>query len=185
MNDARVAQQPSSASVARRSGRVFLAQVLFVGMLVAAVAGGLWTITRDQTRVAAAPGTLAGMPLQEVMTGEAALARMEGLHGKEVGLRDGWIAVYQHGGVLWVGEAESAAVAERLTARMTERIEDGNPMFRHLGIESIGRVAAHKVTDGSALHYYYQLGEKVVWITAPQESGHPFVEEAMAALSGS
>jgi hypothetical protein len=183
MNEAMTTREAPAESRVRRTGSVFLAQALFVGLLLGDVIVGLWTIARDQTRLAAAPAVLAGMALQNITTGDAALAMMERLHGKEIDLVDGWVAIYQRGGALWVGETTSEAAAEKLTTQMTEGIEDGNPMFRHLGTESFGSVTAHKVTDGSTTHYYYQLREKVVWIAAPQESGQRFVEEAIAALS--
>jgi hypothetical protein len=183
MNDAVATQGPPTVAHARRSIRVFAAQTIFAGLLLAAVAGTLWTITRDQTRLAEAPAVLAGMYVQDVTTGPAALSSMERLHGTGIGLKDGWIATYQHGGVLWVGEAESAEAAAELADRMTEGIENGNPMFRHLGTETVGVVTAHKVTDGATLHYYYARGDKVFWISAPADSGQEFVEEAIAALS--
>lgn len=182
MNDAKAERQLLVPPRGRSVG-VFLTQALFIGVLLSAIAGGLWTITRDQTRLATAPGLLAGMPLQDVTTGEAALAMIERLHGKDVGLKDGWVAIYQHGGVLWVGEAQDQTAAEALTAQMTERIEDGNPLFQHLGTESFGTVTTHKVTDGSTTHYYYRLGARIVWISEPKESGRQFVEEAIAELS--
>ncbi len=166
-----------------RSIHVVAAQALFIGLLLAAVAGTLWTITQDQTRLAEAPAVLAGVYLLDVTTGPAALTSMESLHGTGIGLKDGWIAAYDQGGVLWVGEAENAAAAQELTDRMTEGILDGNPMFRHLGTESFGGVTAHKVTDGMTLHYYYGRGNKVFWISVPAQSGPEFVEEAIAVLS--
>lgn len=181
MNEATATQPSPATSKARRS--VPLVTALFAVLLLAAVAGSLWAVTREQTRLAEAPAVLAGISLVNVTTGAEALSSMERLHGKGIGLEDGWIATYGQGGVLWVGEAESAAAASRLMIRMNERIEDGNEMFTHLGTESFGDVITHKVTDGSMLHYYYGVGDKVVWITAPAESGEQFVEEAIATLS--
>jgi len=183
VNNEVATQDPRAMARPRRSVRVLAAQALFAGLLLAAVAGALWTITRDQTHLAEAPAVLAGVHLLNVTTGQAALASMEHLHGTGIDLKDGWIAAYDQGGVLWVGEAENAAAAQELTDRMTEGILDGNPVFRHLGTESFGVVTAHKVTDGMTFHYYYGLGNKVFWISEPAQSGPEFVEEAIAVLS--
>jgi len=162
---------------------VRLVQAAFVLGLAAAVAIGLFSITREQTK-SGAPSAIAGMRLVENVTGERAVSEMTSLHKSDIRIRGGWVGHYEHGAAIFVGEASSEADAAQLVAEMTARISAGNEMFVHQGQQDVQGRTIHVVKSGNQMHYYYERGTKVIWIAAPvgMDPGG-FVGEALQQVS--
>ncbi len=181
-----VSAAASSATLPRGRGgwAVRLIPAAFVLGLLAAVAFGLYTITRDQT-AGGPPKALGGMALTASETGQAALAEMTTMHQSDIHITDGWVAHYDHNAIVYVGQAGSDADALKLVSDMTARIvQGGNAMFAHQGQQSVEGLTVHVVKSGDQMHYYYGRGNKVIWIAAPvgMDPG-AFVSEALQRVS--
>ena len=166
----------NSASAATRPPRrlhgatVKVVPMLFVVVLVAAVATGLWNAANEQD--GPAPRSLGGLQLGQTITGPEAVAQMSKLHGKGVGVVDGYIAHYQGpsgGAVLYVGQTASEGDAALLLKQMEERIGAGNQYFTNLKATTVGGVKIFSVLSGKQTHYFWQAGDLVNWIGFDQD----------------
>ena len=95
------------------------------------------------------------------------MAEMSRLHGKGVGLKDGYVAHYDGpsgGAVLYVGSAESEKAAADLLGQMEERIGPNNRYFTGLRSVVVEGVRLFSVRSGQESHYFWQVGDKVVWL---------------------
>lgn len=179
-----VAEAPQIDSPTRKKGGrvVRLVQLAFLIGIAAAVAFGLYSITREQT-AGGAPEALGGMQLLQKETGAAAVAEMSALHQSDIRITGGWVGHYQHSAVIYVGEATSGSDAARLVDQMTSRIRQANGMFAHQGQEDVDGLIVHVVKSGDQMHFYYARGKKVIWIAGPigMDPGG-FVNEALTII---
>lgn len=150
----------------RRPGRIGRWMPLVFGaILLFAVVAGLWNAANPPA--GPAPPGLAGLRLTRTVTGAEAVAEMSRLHGKGVGLKDGYVAHYDGpsgGAVLYVGSAESEGAAAELLGQMEERIGPDNRYFTGLRPLVVEGVRLFFVRSGQESHYFWQAGDKVVWI---------------------
>ncbi|MDR5695151.1 MAG: hypothetical protein QN198_01775 [Armatimonadota bacterium] len=116
------------------------------------------------------PPVLAGLRLEEVVTGRAAVEEINRLHGRPVISDSGVIA--QYGGELgkatvWITRARSPLQATWLLWRMNRRMRRGIQVFSApQQLEMEGRVVF--VTEGlGQKHFYYQSGALILWLAAP------------------
>ncbi len=138
---------------------------VFALLLVAVVTVGLWSAANVQQ--GGAPASLGTYRLSQVTTGAAAVAQMSRLHGKGVGVVDGYVAHYEsssNGAMLYVGETASEKDASGLLRQMEERIGAGNQYFTNLKPLTVNGVKLFTVHSGPETHYFWQTGKKVVWI---------------------
>lgn len=159
----RVAESRDSAP---RWGRILmrLLPLAFAVALVWAVASGLWSAANPSMGVA--PQGFAGYRLAETVTGPQAVAQMSRLHGKGVGVVDGYVAHYDGpsgGAMVYVGEAASEKDALLLLDQMRERIAAGNQYFTDLKPLTVNGVQAFSVRSGQESHYFWQVGKRVIW----------------------
>ncbi len=156
----RARQTPTS-----RNHLVRLFPLIFAVLLVTAVAVGLWNASTLQQGVA--PGNLGAYELGDLVTGPAAVAQMSRLHGKGVGVMDGYVAHYSGpsgGAVLYVGEAASEKDSVELLRQMEERIAAGSRYFAGLRRLTVEGVEVFTVRSGPETHYFWQTGKRVIWI---------------------
>lgn len=111
------------------------------------------------------PATLANLPLSAQITGQAALADIERLHGTTIPMVDGAIANYGDGqAVLWISSTWLPFMAARQVAAMANRIAGGGSPFTPIGTDEIEGVTVYAVTGMGQNHYYFQLDRRVVWL---------------------
>lgn len=140
-------------------------QSLFVGWVVYQVGGGLWRLSAGAQW--AVPHELAGLGLVESSSGEQAVHEMTKLHGKDVEVRDGYVARYRGQGaevVLYVGQVADARAAADLSERMGALIAGGNGPFKGLRRVEAGGRSVYYGSGLGAEHYFYQVDDKVVWL---------------------
>lgn len=166
----------------RRSGLVLAVQLLFVTGIGMGVAIGLVQATRGQTNTSQLPSELGGLRLLQVMAGPDALAEIYRLHQKDLGLVDGWVGHYEEGATVWVSQATDEAQAAALLAAMTRDIQAGEGGFQHEGEEQIQGVAVHRVRGQGGAHFYYQKGDRAVWVTAPPTVARAFLAQAVEGI---
>jgi hypothetical protein len=155
----------------RRRNLVRFVPVAFAVVLVVAVFSGLWSAANGPD--GPAPRSLAGMSLAQLIAGPEAVSQMSKLHGKGVGVVDGYIAHYQGSGggaVLYVGRMGSVENAVALNQQMVDRIAVGNPMFTDLSSLTVEGTEVFKVRSGPESHYFWREGELINWIGFDRDS---------------
>ena len=157
------------------------AVVAFAIVLIGAVARGLWSAAADH-EPATAPVQLAGYQLLSVMTGDEALGEITKFHGKEISVVEAWIGHYQEDGAVWVARAASVDEAAQFVAAMARGIQKGGTPFSGLSSRDLQGMTIYGVTDGRQPHYFYQMDDRVVWVTAPAGAGTEFLTAALEAV---
>lgn len=186
--------RPDTRSRASIKALVIAIQVAVALGLIVAVTVGLWDQAQkppdseggmgavSSAAYSTIPGQLDGLQRGETMVGSQALADLEQLHVKGVGLSNGWIAHYGKGAVIYVGITRDNATASQLFQAMTSRIGAGNQYFKNLQQLQFGGKQVYTVTGQGQRHYYYQQGREVVWIAAPPGREEQFLKEALQAI---
>lgn len=123
------------------------------------------------------------MTLIDVLTGQEAIEDMSMLHGKDVGLVGGWVGHYQARGIVFVGEIADEKGAARLLDAMVARISAGNRVFTNLRSTEIDGQRLHSVTGQGQKHYFYQKGNKVIWLSLPTSKPEDFLSEALQVVN--
>ncbi len=142
-----------------------LLPVLFAAVLVWAVASGLWNAANGPD--GPAPRDFASYRLTRTITGPEAVEQMSKLHGKGVGVTDGYVAHYDGssgGAVLYVGETTTEKDAAGLLEQMVVRIGPSNRYFTGLKPVTVEGTRAYSVRGGQESHYFWQVKNKVVWV---------------------
>ena len=176
---------------ANRKAMIIGVQV-FIGLaLTIAVVGGLWDQAQQPPEAGAAadaadaagiPAQIAGLRRTQTVTGPQAVAQMQELHGKDVGVVNGWIAHYGNDGIIWYGEARDEATAIQLLEAMTRRIQAGNRVFTGLKQLQVEGRPVFTVAGQGQRHYYYRQGRLVIWVGAPPGQEEDFMREAVRVL---
>lgn len=128
------------------------------------------------------PQSIAGYRLRQTVTGQSAVEQLTEMHGKDVELTNVWIGRYQGSGTVWYSEIVSEAKAAELIGRMTGKIAAGNQAFTNLRQFQYEGVTVYSVIGMGQQHFYYQAGNKMVWLAAPQGGEEPFLQDALRAL---
>ena len=130
------------------------------------------------------PRSLGGMSLSgDVMMGEAAIKEMSQLHGRDVGMVGGWVAHYQRNATVYVGEIVDEVSAAKLLDAMVSRIGAGNAMFKDLQRVRFEGQDLYSVFGQGQNHYFYQKGNKVIWIAAPTSNEAMFLRDALRVIN--
>ena len=108
---------------------------------------------------------------------------MSELHGKNVGLTGGWVGRYQSKGVVWVGEISDENGAVQLLNAMVSRIGAGNPVFTNMRRKDIDGVTGYTATGLGQNHFFYQKGNKVIWLTLPVAKPDDFLQDAIKNIN--
>ena len=154
-----------------RRREALVLQGAFVLWILWSVGVGLWQA--NSARTLSAPHALGGLAMEgKAVQGQEAVAQMTRLHGKDVDLSDGYVAHYRSAGgeaVLYVGQTQSATVADTLTERMRARIVQGGSPFNDLSTLPIDGRVVYRVVGLGAEHFFFSIGDKAVWLTLAGE----------------
>ncbi len=186
MNTAPGHRAPQTDGAARRRGPAY---VLLVVGLAAILAGLTWQIV--QTRAAVdprpdenalgLPRQLAGQPVSDLQTGTAALNTIETMHGMGFALVGGAVAHYGVATV-WVARARDAAEAKSMTAAMKDRIAAGRSPFSPTGTRQDGGRTVYTLTGLGQAHFYWQAGDKVIWLATAPTAAEGALQELVRAV---
>lgn len=120
--------------------------------------------------VARPPETLAGLPLQRQVDGQAALEAIAALHRSgDLGLDSAWIARYgmdTSSALLYVGIARDPDRAASLVANMREALSKRPSPFRYAGQHQVGDRTVHALRGQGQYHYVFADGPRAVWLSA-------------------
>ncbi|MCL5962641.1 MAG: hypothetical protein M1358_25575, partial [Chloroflexi bacterium] len=131
------------------------------------------------TSPSAIPQKLGAVTLLNAVTGQDALNNLSELHGKGVGITGGWVGHYQARATVWVGEATDEKGAVQLLDAMVSRISAGNATFRDLRSAIVATQQVYSVTGLGQNHYFYQKGNKVIWLALPTNKPEDFLRDAL------
>lgn len=129
------------------------------------------------------PQKLGAVILTEAVTGQEAIDDMSMLHGKDVGLTGGWVGHYQSRGTAFVGETVDETGAAQLLEAMVARIGAGNRVFTNLKSTQIDGQKLYFVTGQGQNHYFYQKGNKVIWLALPTNKPEDFLGDALRLIN--
>ncbi len=169
-----------------RPGRrwlVRLVPLVFAAALVGAVVLGLWQAANPPK--SEAPQAIGTYGLTQLVTGQAAVAQMSKLHGKGVGVLDGYIAHYEGpkgGAIAYVATTASEKDAADLLGQMEGRIAAGNQYFAGLKPVSVEGFRVLSVRSGQESHYFWATGEKVIWVAFDRDDP-PALAAAVKVIS--
>ena len=172
----------------KRSWLPYLLIVLGFAVTLAAL---VWQLARDWPVIAAGgawrmPKSLAGKSLIAQKSGAVALAEIESLHGKGFELTDGTVVHYGDATV-WVAKAKDEAAAKSMVDTMTHRvaatrIADGRSPFTPTRTREFNGRTVWTLLGTGQLHFYWQSGDKVVWLAISPAQAERGLSELMPAI---
>ncbi len=140
--------------------------LILLGLGLALLIVGVWLVVGQNSITITA--RLAGLPLSTQVTGPAALAEIERLHGQSFLLTDGAVARYNNGAItLWISSTWLPFLAGRQVAEMTDRIAEGNSPFTPREPRQVAGFTVYPLTGMGQAHFYFQHNRQVVWLAAP------------------
>lgn len=161
----------SASRSTRRRRPIYRNPLFWVQMLlVLGIIIGAWFSLRSAVRepTMAAPSHIGDLKRVSLVTGEAAMKQMRGLHGKDIGVVDGYLASYGSTGermTLWVGMAGTEPDAEQLLERMFSGIDRGGTPFSAPVQVIVGGRQVFSTLGGGAMNYFFREAHSVVWVT--------------------
>jgi len=177
-----------TGNTARRSGTslgkllAFAVPLVFAVAISMSVASGLWSATSQQ-ETTPVPGQLAGYDLDQVMSGEEAIAEIDALHGEGIPVAEAWVAHYQGNSTVWAARATDTEQAAQLLDRMVRGIQKGTSPFSGLTQRRFKGISVYTVSDGRQTHFFYQQGDRVVWLATPPGAEDAFLAAAVQEIS--
>jgi hypothetical protein len=151
---------------------------------------GLFLLRAPDTTAAGQPaaGPSSGLPdrlgratATNVQTGQAAMSTIESLHGHGFALTDAAVAQYG-GATVWVAQSRDEQGAADMTAAMQKRIAVTNSPFTPEGTREIGSWLVYVLSGMGQAHFYWQAGDKVVWLAAPLAEAEQDVADLVRAV---
>ena len=121
------------------------------------------------------------MPAGGVQTGADALAVIQQMHGKGFELAGGAVAHYGDATV-WVSRSLDAQGAADMTIAMRDRIEEGRSAFTPTGTQQVDGRLVYALTGMGQTHFYWQAGDKVVWLAWPADRAQQDLAELVHAI---
>ncbi|MBO8168597.1 MAG: hypothetical protein H0Z35_05320 [Thermoanaerobacteraceae bacterium] len=114
------------------------------------------------------PKELAGMSLIKLVTGEEAKRNISQLHGVEIEVDKGLIAMFgaENGSrhmVIWVTESSNKAEATKLLQIMDEKMPDSKA-FSNYQVKLLNGHTYYYVSGIGLDNYYYQKGRRLYWV---------------------
>lgn len=166
---------------------------IILGVAIIVIAGMLFYNYNNQGKIPEGglsfPETLQGLKLGEVVSGPQAIAMISQLHGTDIKIKQGYIAVYgeeQNQITMWVSESGSKTDAEELFKIMDVKIKAAaaSPKApftdRRVMTKQGKKVIAVK---GMGMeNYYYKSGTLVYWIAAGGVDPVKALEETLEVM---
>ena len=159
--------------------------VLFLGILLLAGAGFyLWHAAQAPAPVAVGkdvPDSLGGLSLTQTLSGRAATANIEQLHGTDFPLISGFVAEYgQKNATLWVAVTSSETQAAELVKKMEASIAKGTSPFKPRGVFQIKNRDIYMLDGMNQSNFYFQSGAKVIWLSVNEAQAEQGMGDALA-----
>lgn len=162
----------------------FLPYILLAAglVIIAVVAFLLLQGSLGAVSSAGAPSQLAGFALTEQTSGAAAITEIRNLH--LVGnfeMQDAHVAVYgAQNMVLWIADAGAESTAQSQLVAMDDAIINAaNSPFTMIGMYVFSGRQVRSLDGLGQLHFYFQSGSKVVWVSSDPGFAEQALQEAL------
>ncbi|MFZ5641348.1 MAG: hypothetical protein ACOY4Q_11770 [Bacillota bacterium] len=131
------------------------------------------------------PQNIAGLSLAQVTSGDQAMGMISQLHGKEITIKQGYIAQYGGAGgsqmTVWVSESNNETEAVQLMDIMDKKMPASKAFSGRKELTVNGAKVVNVQGMGQE-HYYWQKGTKVYWIAVGGADPMQVLKEAMKSL---
>lgn len=127
------------------------------------------------------PEKIAALTRTEFISGPEAIQQIAMMHGKNITLYDGHIAIYKSGSsevTLWISVSPSRAEGEGLFQLMDEKMPASEVFKNRQEVEIRSRKVV-KVDGMGQEHYYWVSGEYNYWVAVAGTDGKTIVEDLM------
>ncbi|KXS43795.1 hypothetical protein SAMN04488698_10899 [Candidatus Frackibacter sp. WG12] len=114
------------------------------------------------------PKEVAGVKLNNFLSGQKAIKSIEKLHGTSIDIVDGYVATYGGGQKevkIWLSEAKTKAKAAEQIKVMTEMIMKNSDVFAKPSVFQVSGTRFFQTKGMGMNNYYYQKGKKAYWIS--------------------
>ena len=127
------------------------------------------------------PSSLAGYALADQTSGEDAVAEIQNLHLGDFQVQDAYVASYgTQNVVLWTADAGSDDGAQALLTAMDNAIMNAaDGQLSMMGVFVFSNRQVRSLDGLGQLHFYFQSGRKVVWVSADYGMAEQAVQEAL------
>ncbi len=156
---------------------VILGLLLFAGAMFAM----FHQVAASRRNSPLAPATLAHLLATKQVSGNDAMQSIQTLHGTDFGLVDGSVTTYgEQNATLWVSVSDSPESAGELITRMSLRISSGGTPFMMREMLNFNERDIYSLEGMGQLHFYFQSGNKVIWLAADEPIAEQALQEALA-----
>jgi len=120
------------------------------------------------------PQSLNNLQLVKMIRGEEAIKEVADLHGKNISIKDAWVAYYgksrSNNAVVWISRSISLHQALKQTDLMMKKImKNGNSPFHHLKITKRSNLKVFTFLGMHQKHAVFQKKTDIYWISASQK----------------
>ena len=115
------------------------------------------------------PTQIADLQLGHSSQGEEAVAEINRLHGKEIEMKNGYLAHYESDrtkAVLYISEFDSEDQAREQIDKMKKKIGKGSKGFAPLQELEVEERILYSLLGFHQIHYFYLDSHKVIWLAA-------------------
>ncbi|NOX97173.1 MAG: hypothetical protein GXO98_03750 [Nitrospirae bacterium] len=165
---------------------MFRKKSLAITILTLLGAAYLFSIPADsKTEQFTIPAEIAGLQLRHSSQGKDAMAKISKLHGKEIAVKNGYVAHYESGqakAMLYVAEFENEEQARQQIDLMREKIGKGTKSFGHFRELKEERRKIYSVLGFGQIHYFYLDSKKVIWLAVDPSVAKPVLEAVLKVI---
>ncbi len=151
--------------------------ILFQLVILILIAG-----CSQENQIPDLPPSLAGISLQEEITGKASVAVIAKLHRKEVAPLESTIGYYESGEkptTLYVITYESVDKARQVLGDMSGRIGNGSSGFWHHRTFSVKDRKIQMVLGQGQVHYFFVKDKSVYWLAIQSRKANAALAELL------
>lgn len=112
------------------------------------------------------PKTFENMELKQLVSGPEAMKQISKLHGTEIAIKEGYIAIYENQSaqmILWISESAKEEEATMLLDIMDKKMPNSQ-VFKNYAKKEIDGNLVYYVFGMDMDNYYYQKGAKLYWV---------------------
>jgi len=156
----------------------------FAVLLVALLLQGLYSpVLADEF-----PKEIAGLRLLSKAEGDEAKRQIYGLHGKDLGLYQGFVLRYGNPArasstaVIWISRSKKESDAEELMGRMVKGIRAGAGPYGHFKEIEVKGIHVISLFGTRRRHFIYRIYTDVVWIETDYGIAEKFLDDALEKL---
>lgn len=125
------------------------------------------------------PDFVGDLKLGKYKTGKEALNELFGLHGRKMGLINGYVADYigkEGKATVYYSVAKNEKLAARLLDWMIKRIGNSHEIFKGFKKENLESQLFYSVYGMGQKHFFLQKNDKIIWIAADSQVANSVIK---------